>query len=155
MSEALVTHPLLTCSEALAFEQSLLYDDAEAEWQAMRAAGEGLADCLLRDMRELRTIAHRPRFLFLVGKGHNGGDALVAAKRLLRSIPTARACLWPAEPWESCRPNTQRARDELLVLAVKRVEELEPLTALASSAKFLSSSDIAKALCTPHFSNRV
>ena len=134
MSEALVTHPLLTCSEALAFEQSLLYDDAEAEWQAMRAAGEGLADCLLRDMRELRTIAHRPRFLFLVGKGHNGGDALIAAKRLLRSIPTARACLWPAEPWESCRPNTQRARDELLVLAAKRVEELEPLTALASSA---------------------
>jgi hydroxyethylthiazole kinase-like uncharacterized protein yjeF len=132
VSEALVTHPLLTCSEALAFEQSLLGDDAEAEWQAMRAAGEGLADCLLRDMRELRTIPHRPRFLFLVGKGHNGGDALVAAKRLLRSIPTARACLWPVEPWNACKPNVQRARDELLELAAKRVEELEPLSSLAS-----------------------
>ena len=126
MSEALVAHPLLTCSEALAFEQSLLGDDAEAKWQAMSEAGVGVADSLLRDMRELRTIPHRPRFLFLVGKGHNGGDALVAAKRLLRSIPTARACLWPVQPWDACKPNVQRARDELLELAAKRVEELEP-----------------------------
>ena len=132
MSEVLVTHPLLTCSEALAFERNLLDDDAEAEWQAMNAAGVGVADSLLRDMRELRTIPHRPRFLFLVGKGHNGGDALVAAKRLLRSIPTARACLWPVQPWDACKPNVQRARDELLELAAKRVEELEPLSTLAS-----------------------
>ena len=132
MSGGLVTHPLLTCSEALAFERSLWGNDAEAEWQAMCAVGEGLADSLLRDMRELRTIAHRPRFLFLVGKGHNGGDALVAAKRLLRSIPTARACLWPVEPWESCKPNVQRARDELLELAAKRVNDLESLSSLVS-----------------------
>ena len=129
----LPAHPVLTCAEAIDFEKRLFGDDPEAEWRAMNAAGEAAADSLLRDMRELRTVAHRPRFLILVGKGHNGGDAVVAARRLLKTFPTARAWLWPVAPWEDCRSNVQRARKDLLELAEKRVRELPPVSSLASS----------------------
>ena len=70
----------------------------------MTKAGEAVADAALRDMRELRTIPHRPRLMVLVGKGHNGADALIAARRFLRTIPTARAVLWQWEKKENCRP---------------------------------------------------
>ena len=93
---------------------------------AMTQAGEGVGDTLLRDMRELRTIPHRPRILTLVGKGHNGGDALLATKRFLRTIPTARAVILPLAAWEDCRPLTQRAWQELKELAEKRIEVIDP-----------------------------
>ena len=90
----------------------------------MTKAGEAVADSALRDMRELRTIPHRPRLIVLAGKGHNGADALIAARRFLRTIPTARAVIWPFEPKENCRPLTQRAFEELIEFASKRVEIL-------------------------------
>ena len=77
----LPTDPILSCEESLAFEKKYFGGDEELEWQAMTKAGEAVGDALLRDMRELRTIAPRPRILTLVGKGHNGGDALIATKR--------------------------------------------------------------------------
>ena len=88
--------PILSCEESLAFEKSFFEGDEEREWKAMNQAGEALGDSFLRDMRELRTIPHHPRILVLVGKGHNGGDALIAVKRMLRTIPTARAVVWPS-----------------------------------------------------------
>lgn len=115
--------PILSCEEALAFEAGYFNGDEELEWQAMNQAGELLGDSLLRDMRELRTIPHRPRILVLVGKGHNGGDALIAAKRFLKTIPTARAVIWPLSNWENCRPLCQRAQQGLIELVGKRVEE--------------------------------
>ena len=130
MSLDLLTHPFLTCSEALAFEKALLGGDEEAEWRAMTRAGEGVADFFLRDMRELRSIPQGPRFLALVGKGHNGGDALVVMRRLMKSIPTIRGCLWPIEPWDVCRPNVRRALEELRELASKRLTEIEPASTL-------------------------
>ena len=96
----LKTDPILTCEESLAFEKKYFDGDEDLEWQAMNKAGEGVGDALLRDMRELRTIPHRPRVLALVGKGHNGGDALIATKRFLRTIPTARAVILPLANWE-------------------------------------------------------
>ena len=69
--------PILSCEEALSFESTFFAGDQEKEWEVMNRAGEAVGDSLLRDMRELRTIPHRPRILVLVGKGHNGGDALI------------------------------------------------------------------------------
>ena len=132
MSLHLLSHPILTCSEAKSFEHLLLAGNEEAEWQAMTRAGEGVADSFLRDMRELRSIPQGPRFLALIGKGHNGGDALVVMRRLMKSIPTIRACIWPLEPWDSCRPNVRRARDELLEVASARITEMEPASVLES-----------------------
>ena len=98
--------------------------DEDLQWEVMTKAGEAVADSALRDMRELRTIPHRPRLIVLAGKGHNGADALIAARRFLRTIPTARAVIWPFEPKENCRPLTQRAFEELIEFASKRVEIL-------------------------------
>ena len=127
----LPSNPILSCEEALAFENKYFGGDQEQEWRVMNQAGEALGDSLLRDMRELRTIPHRPRILVLVGKGHNGGDALIAAKRLLKTIPTARVVLWQLCKWQNCRPLCQRAHDELIELVGNRVEEVEILENLS------------------------
>ena len=127
---SLPSDPILSCEEALAFESNYFNGDQEREWEAMNQAGDALGDGLLRDMRELRTIPHRPRILVLVGKGHNGGDALIAAKRLLKTIPTARAVIWQLCKWQDCKPLCQRAHVELIELVGKRVKEVEPLEAL-------------------------
>ncbi len=122
----LPTDPILSSEESLSFEKKFFGGDEEREWQAMNQAGEGVGDALLRDMRELRTIPHRPRLLALVGKGHNGGDALIATKRFLRTIPTARAVILPLVRWKDCRPLTRRAWDELKELAGQRIELIDP-----------------------------
>jgi hydroxyethylthiazole kinase-like uncharacterized protein yjeF len=126
----LFADPILSCEESLVFEKSFFEGDEEREWKAMNQAGESLGDSFLRDMRELRTIPHHPRILVLVGKGHNGGDALIAVKRMLRTIPTARAVVWPLCQWDECRPLTQRARSEMMELASKRIEEMSPASEL-------------------------
>ena len=120
------TDPVLSCEESLEFEKKYFKGDGELEWQSMNKAGQGVGDALLRDMRELRTIPHRPRLLVLVGKGHNGGDSIVATKRFLQTIPTARGVILPLETWEKCRLLTQRAWDELRELAGKRIEVIDP-----------------------------
>ena len=122
--------PILSCEEALSFESTFFAGDQEKEWEVMNRAGEAVGDSLLRDMRELRTIPHRPRILVLVGKGHNGGDALIAAKRFLKTIPTARAVIWPYCSWNEVRPLCKRAYDELIELAGKRIHEIEDLKSL-------------------------
>lgn len=127
---SLPSDPVLSCADALAFESKYFDSNEELEWKAMKRAGEALGDSLLRDMRELRTIPHRPRILVLVGKGHNGGDALVAAKRLLKTIPTARAVIWQLSPWQDCRPLCQKAHKEMIELVGKRVTEVDSLAIL-------------------------
>ena len=62
--------PILTPSEATAFEEDYFGGNEDFQWEVMNRAGEAVADSALRDMRELRTIPHRPRLLVLVGKGH-------------------------------------------------------------------------------------
>ena len=92
--------PILSLAQAKELEKEYFAEDSDKQWEVMTHAGEAVADSALRDMRELRTIPHRPRLLVLVGKGHNGADALVAAKRFLRTIPTSRAVVWPWAPKE-------------------------------------------------------
>jgi hydroxyethylthiazole kinase-like uncharacterized protein yjeF len=116
--------PILSPEEASRYEAEFFAGDETLQWEVMTKAGHAVADAALRDMRELRTIPHRPRLMILVGKGHNGADALIAARRFLRTIPTARAVLWQWEKKENCRPLTQRAFEELIEFASKRVEVL-------------------------------
>ena len=126
------TDPVLSCKQAVAFEKKFFTEDRHDEWTVMNEVGEAMGDTLLRDMRELRTIAHRPRLLVLVGKGHNGGDALLAAKRLLRTIPTMRAVVWPLVAWSECRPFVLQALEEAKELVGKKLEILEPVSAYSS-----------------------
>jgi hydroxyethylthiazole kinase-like uncharacterized protein yjeF len=130
--------PILSCEEALSFESNYFVGDLDREWEAMNRAGEAVGDSLLRDMRELRTIPHRPRILVLVGKGHNGGDALIAAKRFLKTIPTARAVIWPYCSWSEVRPLCKRAYEEMLELVGKRVEEIKDLKSFTDESEIES-----------------
>lgn len=100
--------PILNCDEAAALEASLLTDQA-AEWAAMKLAGKGIAAALLRDYQEIRQVPERPRVLGLVGKGHNGGDAILACAELLAVFPRAQvALLFVAAP-EDLKPLTAKA----------------------------------------------
>ncbi|MFP6900424.1 MAG: NAD(P)H-hydrate dehydratase [Opitutales bacterium] len=122
---SLQTVPFLTCAESLAFEQKLLGGDADAEWQAMKKAGEGLADALAKDLREWRNLPRNLRILALVGKGHNGGDALVATHRLLGFLPMGHAFVLPQVPFNEAKPNLRRAVGKLEELG--RTTFLDPV----------------------------
>lgn len=85
-------HPVLSCAKAKQLESSVLTDEA-TEWAAMKKAGEGIARCIIRDYQELRPLPSHMRILALVGKGNNGGDALLACGELLAHFPRARVDL--------------------------------------------------------------
>ena len=128
-----VCDPVLTCADSSSFEDDFFAGNEEKEWKIMNQVGNAIGDALLRDMRELRSIPPRPRFLALVGKGHNGGDALLGLRRLLKTIPTARAVVWPLREWKSGRPNLIRARAELMESANQRVQEISPISEMNHS----------------------
>jgi len=77
------TVPVLSCAESQSFEKALFEGDVRREKEAMFAAGKALAQGVLKDWHDLYPGAVR-RMLLLVGKGHNGGDALIAASVLRR-----------------------------------------------------------------------
>jgi NAD(P)H-hydrate epimerase len=104
--------PVLTCAEAKAFEGELLESEAAA-WTAMQQAGRALALAALRDYRELREVPDRLRILALVGKGHNGGDALLACGELLAQNPRAQVQVLLAVSKNMLKPLAARALGEL------------------------------------------
>jgi len=85
-------HPVLSCEKAKQYEASVLSDEA-AEWAAMQKAGQAIARGVMRDYTELRPMPDHLRILALVGKGNNGGDALIACGELLAHYPRARVDL--------------------------------------------------------------
>ena len=106
------TQPVLSCQEAKALESCLLLDEA-ADWNAMKIAGQGIAKQLVQDYAELRYPPECLRILALVGKGNNGGDALIASGQLLADFPRARVDLILALPSVELRPLTTRALKQL------------------------------------------
>lgn len=84
-----------------------------AEWAAMKEAGAGIAHCLMRDYQELHPVPEHLRILALVGKGNNGGDALIACGELLAHFPRARAELILTGPVDDLKPLAARALQSL------------------------------------------
>lgn len=83
--------PILTCEAARTLETELFAGDEAREWAAMQRAGAAVAAGVARDAREIGGLRDDARVLVLVGKGHNGGDALIAAGRLLARLSRATA----------------------------------------------------------------
>ncbi len=77
-------HPILSCEEAKALEDRYFAGDEAREWKAMGAAGRAVARGIEADFAELGAWPPGARVLVLAGKGHNAGDALLAAARLCR-----------------------------------------------------------------------
>ena len=86
-------HPILSCTEASTFESSLLQGDEGKTWDAMNKAGRGLGRAVLRDFNELRIFPRDPHILVFAGKGHNAGDALLAADEILKARPRGRVVI--------------------------------------------------------------
>lgn len=78
-------YPILSCEEARAFEAGHFAGDEAREWAAMQAAGRAVARGIVRDMEEIGGFPKRGgRVLVLAGKGHNAGDAFIAAGELCK-----------------------------------------------------------------------
>ncbi|MEO7598149.1 MAG: NAD(P)H-hydrate dehydratase [Opitutus sp.] len=107
------SHPILSCEAAAALEQELFAGDEEKEWVAMQRAGQAIGAAIMADALEIGGLAAESRLLVLVGKGHNGGDAMIAAQTILRERPRACAELMFVLGERSLRPLAMRARREL------------------------------------------
>lgn len=105
--------PILTCDETRALEAKLFGGDEAREWAAMQRAGRALAAAVERDFEELGGFPARGRILVLAGKGHNGGDALIAAGAILARFPESTAEVVFAFGERTLRPLAARAWREL------------------------------------------
>lgn len=101
-------HPVLSCEKAKEYESSTLSDEG-VEWAAMQKAGKGIARGIMRDYQELRPLPEHLRILAFVGKGNNGGDALIACGELLAHFPRARVDLILTGPSNELKPLAARA----------------------------------------------
>lgn len=117
----LLGHPILTCEAARDFEAKFFGGDETKEWSAMQAAGRSIAEAVLRDFAEIGGFSPRGRILVLAGKGHNGGDALIATQTLLENFPESRADVVFVFGERSLRPLAVRAWRALVHAAGGRV----------------------------------
>ncbi|MFP4673797.1 MAG: NAD(P)H-hydrate dehydratase [Opitutales bacterium] len=131
MNPASYNYPVLSCEASLALEKEILPDEA-AEWAAMRKAGEGVAEALVCDYRELRQVPERLRVLALLAKGNNSGDALIACSQLLADFPRAEITLLRVSEPEDMRPLARQAYERI----AGRVKEL-PVASDADSEAIL------------------
>ncbi len=108
------THPILSCSEAQALEKRLLGGDEGREWAAMNRAGRALGQEVMQDFREVGRFAESAKVLVLAGKGHNGGDAILAADEILRENEGVEVTLVFVPGDRNLRPLAKRSVDLLL-----------------------------------------
>ncbi|MEY4688002.1 MAG: hypothetical protein RIR76_2025 [Verrucomicrobiota bacterium] len=119
-----LSHPILAPGAARDLEASLFAGDEAAEWNAMRRAGRAVGEALLRDIRECGGMPVDGRLLVLAGKGHNGGDALLAALSILAARPAATVEVWFVFGSRPLRPLAARAWRDLCHGARGRVREV-------------------------------
>ncbi len=113
--------PILSCDQARVLEKKLFAGDEAREWPAMQRAGRALAAAVLHDFAEIGGFPPDGRVFVLVGKGHNGGDALIAAQTILGRFPGARAEVVFAFGERGLRPLAARAWRDLVHAAGARV----------------------------------
>ena len=106
------SHPIMSCEEAEAFESELL-DSDEQVWVAMQSVGRALARGIVEEYRFSRYEPKNLDILGLVGKGHNGGDALLAIAELARKGRVKSVVLALADSRSAFKANTLRALEIL------------------------------------------
>ena len=113
-------YPILSCEQAAKFEAAYFAGDEAREWAAMQAAGRAVAAGIARDFEEIGGLPTAPRVLVLAGKGHNGGDALLAAAALREARPETRIEVVYAGGALAFRPLARRARECIEKVATPR-----------------------------------
>jgi len=125
---SLLSHPILSCDEARAFEAAYFGADPAREWSAMQRAGRALGAAVQRDFQEIGAFPATARILVLAGKGHNAGDAFIAAENLLEKNPQAIAEVLFFFGESALRPLAQQAWRALVHSAQERVRVITALT---------------------------
>lgn len=128
---SITSHPVLTCEEARRLEAKRFGGDEELEWPAMQQAGRAVAAAVLEDFREIGGFPAGGRVLVLAGKGHNGGDALLAAQAVLERFPAAYADVLFALGPRDLRPLATRAYRSLAQAAANRLRVVQTADDLA------------------------
>lgn len=107
-------YPILSCEQAAAFEAEYFGGDEGREWTAMLAAGRALAAAVAEDFGEIGGWPVREaRVLVLAGKGHNAGDALIAAEALHARFGSVAVDVVFVFGERALRPLARRAWEEL------------------------------------------
>lgn len=128
------SHPIMSCVAAKAQEAARFQGDEREEWMAMSRAGNAVAAAIRTDFEEIGGFAPQGCMVILVGKGHNGGDALIAAQALLTAYPQATAKVIFVFGEKALRPLAARAWRELAQFAAGRVQSIA-ITALPAAAE--------------------
>ena len=103
-------HPVLTCRQSAEFEELLFGSCLQKQQLAMQEAGNAIAEEFLSEFGS--RMPKDANILCLCGKGHNGGDALIASKRILKDFNQARLSVL-IDPPETLKPNTRNALSAL------------------------------------------
>ena len=122
------SHPILTCAAARRLEEQRFGGDEAQEWAAMQQAGCAVAAAAWRDFQEIGGLPADGRVLVLAGKGHNGGDALIAAQAILAGLPGVRVEVLFAFGSRTLRPLAARAWRELVHAAGGRAKAVAEIT---------------------------
>lgn len=112
--------PVMSCAQAKSWENRFFNpanNDGSAalpqERDFMRRAGSGIGDFILNQLAGKMPV----HLLVLVGKGHNGGDALIAARKILNAFPqnsVPTKLIFFAENWDALAPLTMDAYEDFL-----------------------------------------
>src|SRR4051812_18690127 len=114
--------PILSVERAKALEIQLFNKEEAKEWKAMAEAGQALGHAVLKDFCELGEFPATARVLVLVGKGHNGGDALIAAQSIIERYPCAAVSVLFVFGQRSLRPLATKAYQALFHCSPLRVD---------------------------------
>lgn len=136
--KALGAHPILTCAGAKELEARFFGGDDVKEWTAMRQAGGAVAQAVLNDFEEIGGFPNEGALLAVAGKGHNGGDVLLAVAGILQRHPQAVADLFFVYGVRALRPLALRAWQELQQAFPDRVR---PVTSGSLRSKYALSLD--------------
>ncbi len=123
---------MLKCAAAGGLESQLFGGDEVREWFAMQAAGRAVAEAVVNDFWEIGGMPAKARILVLAGKGHNGGDALLAAMNLLERFPEAIAEVLLVFGPKALRPLAARSLQALVHGAPGRVRTLPGLRSVSA-----------------------
>ena len=121
MAKTVYIHPILSCAQSREWEQTILGEDPVRQWDAMNRAGSALAESLCSDMRERMGKRAPESALVVVGKGHNGGDAIIALRHILNRFGAMRAFLVFPLGLSGVRPLVRRCLDDLQIAHSSRL----------------------------------